>query len=98
MRTKANLIKDNLYVIELKDEMVTRLIVTHKDYSLSYELLTMYNDDLKNNSFDIKSYIKNLNYENLIDYLQEINDMEDDCLYHERLIDDLLVKDSEDEK
>ena len=98
MRTKANLIKDKLYVIELKDNLITRLIVTHEDFSLSYELLTIYNEDL-NSKFNLKEYINSLNYENLFSYLQEVNEDDyDDCLYHEKLIDDLIVKDEEDEK
>ena len=84
MRTKAHLIKDNLYVIELKDTMMTRFIVTHKDYELCYELLSIYNEDVeKEGSFDLKSYIKNLNYENLFNYLIDINSDGEDYLFHD---------------
>lgn len=94
MRTKAHHIKDNLYVIELKDNLITRLIVTHSDYDLSYELLSIYNDDIKeDNKFDLKTYIKNLNYDNLLNYLIDINDEGEDYLYHDDLQINPIIED-----
>lgn len=94
MRTKAHHIKDNLYVIELKDNLITRLIVTHSDYDLSYELLSIYNDDIKeDNKFDLKAYIKNLNYDNLLNYLIDINDEGEDYLYHDDLQINPIIED-----
>lgn len=99
MRTKAHHIKDNLYIIELKDDIFTRLIVTHPDYELSFELLSIYNDDLKlENSIDLKEYIKNVNYENLINYLIDINNEGEDYLYHDEIeMNSLVDKDDNDE-
>ena len=93
MRVRTHNIDKDLYVLEVIESDVTRLIVTDKNYGLSYELLSMFNDKVKN--FDVKSYVKTLKYETLLSYLEEVNDNEDDCLYHERLIDDFLVKDDE---
>lgn len=96
MRTKAHHIKDNLYVIELKDNIITRLIVTHKDYDLSYELISVYNDDLElEGSFNIKDYIKSLKYDNLINYLIDINSDGEDYLYHDEIELNPLIKDDE---
>lgn len=96
MRTKAHHIKDNLYVIELKDNIITRLIVTHKDYELSYELISVYNDDLElEGSFNIKDYIKSLMYDNLINYLIDINSDGEDYLYHDEIELNPLIKDDE---
>lgn len=82
MRTKANLIKNNLYVIELRDEIITRLIVTHKDYDLSFELLSIYNNDLES-KFSLKDYIKSLDYEKLFNNLIDVNSEGEDCLFQE---------------
>ena len=99
MRTKAHKIKDNLYIIELKDDIFTRLIVTHPDYELSFELLSVYNDDLKlENSIDLKEYIKNVNYDNLINYLIDINNEGEDYLYHDEIeLNSLVDKGDSDE-
>lgn len=99
LRTKAHKIKDNLYIIELKDDIFTRLIVTHPDYELSFELLSIYNDDLKlENSIDLKEYIKNVNYENLINYLIDINSEGEDYLYHDEIeMNPLVDKENNDE-
>lgn len=92
MRVKNHLIKEKLYVLELVDKDITRFIVTQEDYNLSYELLSLYNDDYL--KFDVKSYIKSLNYDNLMNYLQDINDTEDDYLIHDNIdIDKMLVGD-----
>lgn len=96
MRTKSYKIKDNLYIIELKDELITRLIVTHKDYDLSYEILSIYNEDLNNKkAFNIKDYIKTLNYDNLINYLIDVNSEEEDYLFHDEFDSNLILKEEE---
>lgn len=82
MRTKAILIKNNLYIIKLTDELQTRLIVTHKDYDLSYELLAVFNEDIgKGKKFDLYEYIKSLDYEKLYNNLIDVNSEENDLLY-----------------
>lgn len=92
MRVKNHLIKEKLYVLELVDKDITRFIVTEENYTLSYELLSLYNNDYE--KFDVKSYIKSLNYDNLMNYLQDINDTEDDYLIHDNIdIDKMLVGD-----
>ena len=81
MRSKVYEMKNDLVLIELTDNIKKRLIVTHPDYDLSYELMSVLNEN--NKKFDMKEYISNLEEEKLIDYLQEINDDADDYLYHD---------------
>ena len=94
MRVKNYNLKDKLYLLELIEKDKTRYIVTHEDYNLSYELLSLYNEDY--NKFDVKSYINTLNYANLLNYLEDINDTEDDYLIKDNLnLDNLILKDGD---
>lgn len=92
MRVKNYNIKDKMYLLELIDKEITRFIVTDENYSLSFELLTLNTEDYK--KFDVKSYVKTLNYNNLMNYLQDINDTEDDYLINDNIdIDKLILND-----
>lgn len=92
MRVKNYNIKDRMYLLELIDKEITRFIVTDENYSLSFELLTLNTEDY--NKFDVKSYVKTLNYKNLMNYLQDINDTEDDYLIKDNIdIDKLILND-----
>ena len=92
MRVKNYELKDKLYLLELIEKDKTRYLITHEDYNLSYELLSLYNTDYE--KFDVKSYVKSLNYDNLMNYLQDINDTEDDYLINDNIdIDKMLVSD-----
>lgn len=94
MRVKNYELKDKLYLLELIEKEKTRYIITHEDYNLSYELLSLYNNDYKN--FDVKGYINSLNCDNLFNYLQDINDTEEDYLIKDDInLDNLILKDSE---
>lgn len=92
MRVKNYNIKDKMYLLELIDKEITRFIITDENYSLSFELLTLNTEDYK--KFDVKSYVKTLNYNNLMNYLQDINDTEDDYLIKDNIdIDKLILND-----
>lgn len=92
MRVKNYNIKDKMYLLELIDKEITRFIITDENYSLSFELLTLNTEDYK--KFDVKSYVKTLNYNNLMNYLQDINDTEDDYLINDNIdIDKLILND-----
>lgn len=92
MRVKNYNIKDKMYLLELIDKEITRFIVTDENYSLSFELLSLNTEDYK--KFDVKSYVKTLNYNNLMNYLQDINDTEDDYLINDNIdIDKLILND-----
>lgn len=92
MRVKTHNIKDKMYMLELIDRDLTRFIITEENYTLSYELLSLYNTEYE--KFDVKSYVKSLNYDNLMNYLQDINDTEDDYLINDNVdIDKMLVRD-----
>ncbi len=92
MRVKNYELKDKLYLLELIEKDKTRYLITHEDYNLSYELLSLYNAEYE--KFDVKSYVKSLNYDNLMNYLQDINDTEDDYLINDNIdIDKMLVSD-----
>ena len=89
MRVKNYNIKDKMYLLELIDKEITRFIITDENYSLSFELLTLNTEDYK--KFDVKSYVKTLNYNNLMNYLQDINDTEDDYLINDNIDIDKLI-------
>lgn len=91
MRVKNYKIQDKLYLLELIGDDIIRLIVTHEDYDLSYELLSVYKDDIL--TFDTKSYVKSLNGEQLLNYLIDINDTEDDYLIKDQMDLDYMLKD-----
>ena len=92
MRVKNYNIKDKMYLLELIDKEITRFIITDENYILSFELLTLNTEDYK--KFDVKSYVKTLNYNNLMNYLQDINDTEDDYLINDNIdIDKLILND-----
>lgn len=91
MRVKNYKIQDKLYLLELIGDDIIRLIVTHEDYNLSYELLSVYKDDIL--TFDTKSYVKSLNYEQLFNYLVDINDTEDDYLIKDTMDLENMFKD-----
>jgi len=92
MRVKNHNIKDKMYLLELIDKEITRFIVTDESYNLSFELLSLNTEDYK--KFDVKSYVKTLNYNNLMNYLQDINDTEDDYLINDNIdIDKLILND-----
>lgn len=92
MRTKAHRITDDIYLIELTDEKIKRLFVVGADFDLSYELLSVYD----NQDFKLKDYIKSLDPDKLYDYLCEINDDADDYLYKDD-IENLLIEGDSDE-
>lgn len=93
MKTKAHKLRDDIYLIELTDEKVKRLFVVGTDFDLSYELLSVLND---NKEFKIKDYIKAIDIDKIYDYLCEINDDADDYLYKDD-IDNLLIGGDNDE-
>lgn len=84
MKTKAHKLRDDIYLIELTDEKVKRLFVVGTDFDLSYELLSVLND---NKEFKIKDYIKAIDIDKIYDYLCEINDDADDYLYKDDIED-----------
>lgn len=92
MRVKNYKLEDKLYLLELIGDDIIRLIVTHDDYNLSYELLSVYKDDIL--TFDTKSYVKTLNGEQLLNYLIDINDNEDDYLIKDNLELENILKES----
>lgn len=92
MRVKNYNIKDKMYLLELIDKEITRFIITDENYNLSFELLSLNTED--HEKFDVKSYVKTLNYNNLMNYLQDINDTEDDYLINDNIdIDKLILND-----
>lgn len=92
MRVKNYNIKDKMYLLELIDKEITRFLITDENYNLSFELLSLNTED--HEKFDVKSYVKTLNYNNLMNYLQDINDTEDDYLIKDNIdIDKLILND-----
>lgn len=85
MKSKIYNLEDGLILIELKSENEVRYIVNHKDYDISYLLLSVLLDDVVSKKFKIKDYIKTLDKEKLMDYLQELNDDSDDYLYKDNI-------------